>query len=82
MRIKDVLNMILWKYSDSLDQFLLVILDRASNSGFRYIEFTYVKRVDKNYLYIDIGSEDVVVIPLHRVVRIEKKNGEIVWERR
>lgn len=81
MRIKDIINTIMYKYYASLNEFLLVVVDRTSESGVRYIEFTHVRRADNNYLYISSSLGDDMVIPIHRVVRIEKKTGEIVWSR-
>lgn len=79
MRIKDVVNKILWRNKDELGEFLLVVIDRQSRSGFKYIGFENIKRVDNNYIYVGIDGE--TIIPLHRVVRIERRNGEIVWQR-
>lgn len=81
MRIKDIINKILWKYSNLLDEYLLVVVDRVSQSGFRYIEFKNIKHVNKNYIYI-ADSNNTVAIPIHRVIMIEKKNGEIIWRRK
>lgn len=81
MRIKEAINRILWKYRESLDEFLLVIVDRTTSSGYRYILFSKIKDVDNNYVYLSNELQELTVIPLHRVVRIEKKNGEIIWQR-
>lgn len=81
MRIKEIINKILFKYKESLDQYMLVIIDRKSNSGVNYIQFTRIKHVDNNYLYIESEAGEDIVIPVHRVIRIEKNDGEIIWTR-
>ncbi|MEM2397132.1 MAG: RNA repair domain-containing protein [Ignisphaera sp.] len=81
LRLKEVINKILYKYQNSLDDYLLVIIDRMCESNTKYIKFSHVKHVDNNYLYISSGIEEETVIPIHRVIRIEKTNGEVIWSR-
>uniref|UniRef100_A0A7C2ZRF1 UPF0248 protein ENO77_01405 n=1 Tax=Ignisphaera aggregans TaxID=334771 RepID=A0A7C2ZRF1_9CREN len=81
MRIKEAVNKILYKHRDTLDDFMLVIVDRTCNSGYKYIGFKQIKHIDNYYVYIGKDNEPTTSIPIHRVVRIEKKNGEIVWNR-
>lgn len=64
-----------------MKDFTIVIVDRLSPSGFKHIGFEHVKYVNNNYLYISTDHADVIAIPLHRVIRVEKKDGEIVWSR-
>ena len=80
MKIRDAINMILWKYRNNLENYVLVIRDRLSSSGYKSIPFTYIKRVDRSYIYIEI-NDSITIIPLHRALRIEKESGEIVWKR-
>lgn len=81
MRIREAINMVLWKYRDHLDEFLLVIEDRLTGLGYRCIPFTDILRVDKRYVYIGGGNTLTNLIPIHRVLRIVKRSGEVVWER-
>lgn len=81
MRIKEIINKILYKYKESLNQYMLVIIDRTYDSGIKYIRFTNIKHVDNNYLYIESEVGEEIVIPIHRVIRIEKMNGEVIWSR-
>jgi len=81
MRIREAINMVLWKYRDRLDEFLLVVEDRLTGLGYRYIPFTNILRVDKRYVYIRSSDTLTNLIPIHRVLRIIKKSGEVVWER-
>jgi len=87
MRIKEAINKILWSI-EKKEEYFLVIIDRMSSSGYTYIPFSHIRRVDNNYVYVcrDICSNDLndfeTAIPIHRVVRIERRNGDVVWSRR
>jgi len=81
MRIREAINMVLWKYRDCLNEFLLVVEDRLTGLGYRYIPFTNILRVDNRYIYIGDSNTLTNLIPIHRVLRIVKRSGEIVWER-
>lgn len=74
MRIKDAINMVMWKYSDRKSEFNLVIRDRFLSEV--SIPFESIVRVDNNYIYL----KDDTVIPLHRVLRI-KRGNVTVWSR-
>ncbi len=86
MRIKEAINRILWGVERKEDYFL-VIVDRVSSSGYTYIPFSHIKHVDNNYVYVcretcsNTSSGSETVIPMHRVIRIERRNGDIVWNR-
>ena len=81
MRIREAINMVLWKYRDNLEDYLLIVEDRLSGWGYRAIPFTEILRVDRAYVYIGSSEELCTQIPIHRVIRIEKRGGEIVWAR-
>ncbi|MEM1541516.1 MAG: RNA repair domain-containing protein [Ignisphaera sp.] len=81
MKIKEAINRIIWKHRDSLEEFLIVIIDRMTTTGYRYIPFSCIKNADNNYIYVSNEVNEFIAIPIHRVIRIEKKNGEIVWKR-
>ncbi len=87
MKIKEAINKILWSI-EKKEEYFLIIVDRMSSFGYTYIPFSRIRRVDNNYVYIceDICSNDLhsfeKAIPIHRVVRIEKNDGNIIWSRR
>ncbi|ARM74836.1 DUF504 domain-containing protein [Acidianus manzaensis] len=74
MKIKEAINMIIWKYKDRKEDFQLVIRDRFVNEV--EIPFKDIQRVDNNYIYL----YNETIIPLHRVLRIKKGNITI-WRR-
>lgn len=74
MKIKDAVNMILWKYGERKFEFTLIIRDRFLSEA--TIPFESIERVDNNYIYLT----DDTVIPLHRVLRIKRGNVTI-WSR-
>ncbi|MEM3351148.1 MAG: RNA repair domain-containing protein [Saccharolobus sp.] len=79
MRIKDAINMVMWKYKDKLDDYVIVIKDRFSDSGIKEISFSSIERIDNNYIYL---LEEDIVIPLHRVLMIKRKSDNaLVWKR-
>ena len=79
MRIKDAINMVMWKYKDKLDDYVIVIKDRFSESGIEEIPFSSIERIDNNYIYL---LEEDIVIPLHRVLMIKRKSDNaLVWKR-
>lgn len=80
MRIRDVVNRILWKYSKELENYYLVVIDRLDVSGFKRIPFNHIKSVDNHYVYVSNGV-DVTAIPIHRVVMVENSSGEVIWSR-
>uniref|UniRef100_A0A7J3QD55 UPF0248 protein ENV02_01135 n=1 Tax=Ignisphaera aggregans TaxID=334771 RepID=A0A7J3QD55_9CREN len=80
MRIRNVINKILWKYREKLDSYYLVVIDRLNKSGLKRIPFRYVHSVDNYYVYI-ISNSDLMAIPIHRVLMIENVNGETIWSR-
>ncbi|WP_256445542.1 RNA repair domain-containing protein [Acidianus sp. HS-5] len=74
-RIKDAINMVLWKYRDKISEFTLVISDRFLVNA--EIPFTGIERVDNYYIYLTDGE---TVIPIHRVLEI-RRNGKTIWRR-
>ncbi|MCS7111804.1 MAG: RNA repair domain-containing protein [Sulfolobales archaeon] len=80
MRIRDVINRILWKYGKELENYYLVIVDRLDISGFKRIPFSHIQSVDNYYVYISSGM-DTTAIPIHRVVMIEDASGVVIWSR-
>lgn len=74
MRIKEAINMVLWKYRDRKSEFNLIIRDRFVTEV--SIPFENIREVDNNYIYLI----DDTVIPLHRVLRIKRGNVTI-WSR-
>jgi uncharacterized protein (UPF0248 family) len=81
LRIKEIINKVLFKYKDSLNQYMLVIIDRKCSSRTKYLSFELIKHVDNYYIYVESEDGREVAIPIHRVIRIEKRGGEIVWSR-
>ncbi|WP_338604416.1 RNA repair domain-containing protein [Sulfolobus tengchongensis] len=80
MRIKDAINMIIWKYPDKLHDYVVIIKDRLADKGLKEIYFNEIERVDNYYLYLK-GNEDIV-IPLHRVLMIRRKSDNAtIWKR-
>lgn len=78
MRIKEAINMILWKYKDNIKDYEIIILDRKSPDGISSISFESLKGVDNNYLYLN----DEIVIPIHRIIMIRRKiDNSIIWSR-
>ncbi|MCY0884170.1 MAG: RNA repair domain-containing protein [Acidianus infernus] len=75
-RIKDVINMVLWKYKDKVSEFTLVISDRFLVNA--EIPFDKIERVDNYYIYLTDGE---TVIPIHRVLEI-RRNGKTIWSRK
>ncbi|MDT7862718.1 MAG: RNA repair domain-containing protein [Saccharolobus sp.] len=76
MRIKDAINMVLWKYKDNISEFKLIIYDRYVSIA--EIPFEQIERVDNYYIYLKDGE---TVIPIHRVIEI--KRGEYaIWRRK
>jgi len=75
LRIKEAINMVLWKHHDEVDLFTLVILDRFK--GITEIPFKEIERVDNYYVYL---RDEETVIPVHRVLEIRKGRSR-VWRR-
>ncbi|MFP3217826.1 DUF504 domain-containing protein [Acidianus hospitalis] len=75
-RIKDAINMVLWKYKDKVSEFTLVISDRFTVNA--EIPFDKIERVDNYYIYLTDGE---TVIPIHRVLEI-RRNGRTIWSRK
>ncbi len=74
-RIKDAINMVLWKYRNEVSEFTLVISDRFIINA--EIPFNQIERVDNYYIYLTDGD---TVIPIHRVIEIKRK-GKTIWRR-
>ncbi|MDK6028284.1 RNA repair domain-containing protein [Ignisphaera sp. 4213-co] len=80
MRIKDIVNKILWSVKN-IEDYYLVVIDRIDETGFRKIPFSKIVRIDNNYVYVIDSSGYEHAIPIHRIVKIVK-NNEIIFERK
>ncbi|AKA72894.1 DUF504 domain-containing protein [Saccharolobus solfataricus] len=79
MKIKDAINRVRWKYKEKIDDYVIVIKDKLTETGLKEIPFTDIYTVDNNYLYLK--GEDTI-IPLHRVLMIRRKSDDaLIWKR-
>ncbi|QGA53210.1 DUF504 domain-containing protein [Sulfolobus sp. E5-1-F] len=79
MKIKDAINMVRWKYEENLDDYVILIKDRLTETGLKEISFSEIYTIDNNYLYL---KHEDIVIPLHRVLMIRRKSDNaLIWKR-
>jgi len=55
----------------------ILVVDRAKAVGYREIPASIVVKVTLSYLVLKDGT----VIPLHRILCIKDKRGNIIWKR-
>jgi len=84
LRIRDVLNKILWCELQHLQDYEIHIVHRGCPGDVKVIPFSMVTGVFRGcFTYRDQGSSEDVVIPFHRVILVRNRlSGEVLFERR
>ncbi|MBI4146389.1 DUF504 domain-containing protein [Candidatus Woesearchaeota archaeon] len=73
----EYLNKIKWDKREKPDEYALEYLDFGRLVPIKY---TDIKRIDEGFMAIDKNGKETM-IPLHRI-KIIKKQGDIVWQRK
>jgi len=64
-------------YGSKCPNCTILIVDRAETTGYKEIPVNTITKVTQSYLILKDGT----LIPLHRVLGIKDKHGNIIWKR-
>jgi uncharacterized protein (UPF0248 family) len=80
--VKNIFNRILWDQRVSRGDYRITFIHRGAPRDEKAIVASSVRQVGRSWFtYNDRGEE--VLIPMHRVTRIENlKTGEVLWRKR
>jgi len=73
--IKDLINKMRWDIKENPGDYEIAYLDRVFKKEIK-IRFTNISKVEDEFMILD-----EVLIPLHRIIRVYKKN-KLIWERK
>ncbi|ENN96746.1 hypothetical protein J422_00476 [Methanocaldococcus villosus KIN24-T80] len=73
--LKDIINKILWHPKYKREDYYLIILHRGEKDNKKIIPMDKIKLEGGYIIYND------TYIPLHRVLEIRKKNGELIYKK-
>ncbi len=77
--ITNIINRIKWDKREDPSDYVIGYEDRVSKKVIE-VKFTEIKRIEDNFMVLERNMEEVS-IPLHRI-RVVKKKGNAVWERK
>lgn len=83
MKIREVLNKLLWDSRLKKEDFEVVFTHRGAYQDRRVIPFKTIKRVDRfGFIYLDERGKETI-IPFHRVLEVRNmKTGEPIWRKK
>ncbi len=68
------------RFSKRSEDYVILYIDRdlQGNQRLASLDFSRIKGVTEWAIFLD---DDDTVIPLHRIVEIRNKKGEVIWRR-
>jgi hypothetical protein len=83
LRIRDLLNKILWAEKERKSEYEITFLHRGAYMDRKKVPFNSVIQVGAGWFSYADPTEGEVQIPFHRIMEIRNiKNGRIVWNKR
>ncbi|MFQ6074945.1 MAG: RNA repair domain-containing protein [Candidatus Bathyarchaeia archaeon] len=83
MRIRDILNKVLWTASNNIANYEVTFIHRGAPMDRKTILLSSIMVVKSSWFtYIGEGEEEVP-IPFHRIIEIRNvKTGQVLWSKR
>lgn len=80
LRVRDVLNEIKWSGRYKASEVEVYFISRGYEGGIEKVSFTDILELKRGSIIVKRGREEKY-IPHHRIVKIAKSSGEVIWSK-
>lgn len=78
-KIKDIIGKAIYSL-DKKEEYVIVYVDRTEDYGTRLLEISTNDVIAVSNWALTLNDNETI-IPIHRIVEIRKKDGEILWKK-